>query len=59
MCIVRGGSDMKLDLDCTDARAGKHFGQFKIEVTHNEVNDGLHAANIKSDLDQYKHDVKL
>lgn len=50
MCIVRGGSDMKLDLDCTE---------FKIEVTHNEVNDGLHAANIKSDLDQYKHDVKL
>lgn len=45
MCIVRGGSDMKLDLDCTDARTGKHFGQFKIEVTHNEVNDGLHAAN--------------
>lgn len=50
---------MNLDLDCTDARTGKHFGQFKIEVTHNEVNDGLHAANIKSDLDQYKHDVKL
>lgn len=38
---------MKLDLDYTDARTGKPFLAVKIEVTYNEVNDGLHAANIK------------
>lgn len=50
---------MKFDFDCMDVRIGKYFWQFKIEVIYNEVNDGLYVVNIKSDLDQYKYDVKL